>query len=106
LQIGLANLDRFTAIGAFSGVSPQRFDPASSFAGVFKNAAEFNRRVPLLWMGAGTAEPERILAMKQVAESLRKAGVDVTWFEAPGLTHEWQTWRLCLRDFAPRLFRD
>jgi hypothetical protein len=27
------------------------------------------------------------------------------WVESPGLAHEWQTWRLALNDFAPRLFR-
>ena len=26
--------------------------------------------------------------------------------ETPGTDHEWQTWRRCLHEFAPRLFRD
>ena len=36
----------------------------------------------------------------------RQAGIkNVVFEEAPGLGHEWQTWRLALHDFAPRLFR-
>ena len=26
-------------------------------------------------------------------------------YESPGTAHEWQTWRRCFKEFAPRLFR-
>lgn len=103
LQIGLANLDLFAAIGSFSGVAPETFDVERAYGGVFRDR-KGAARLSLLWMGAGTAEPPRILGMKDVSETLNRSGIPVVWFEAPGLTHEWQTWRLCLRDFAPRLF--
>jgi len=105
LQIGLANRDRFGAIASFSGVVPEGFDPATSYGGVFRDPQAFARQETLLWMGAGTAEPPRIYGMKQVAEKIRGAGIPVVWLDVPGLTHEWQTWRRCLLDFAPRLFR-
>jgi enterochelin esterase-like enzyme len=34
-----------------------------------------------------------------------KVGVKYVYREWPGLSHEWQLWRSCLNDFAPRLFR-
>jgi enterochelin esterase family protein len=36
---------------------------------------------------------------------LTKAGIKNVYFESPGTAHEWLTWRRCLNDFAPRLFR-
>ena len=27
------------------------------------------------------------------------------FYESPGTSHEWQTWRRDLKDFAPRLFQ-
>jgi enterochelin esterase family protein len=48
--------------------------------------------------------------VKQQAESLAvpstRRGFRYVAFESPGTSHEWQTWRRSLYDFAPRLFRD
>ncbi len=103
-QIGLANLDKFSHIGAFSGGGLRNFDPKTSNGGVFADAAAFNRRVPLFWMGAGSAEASRALAAQETVAALNKAGVKAVWFVAPGTSHEWETWRKCLLDFAPKLF--
>jgi hypothetical protein len=35
----------------------------------------------------------------------QQANVKHVYFESPGTAHEWLTWRRCLNDFAPRLFR-
>jgi enterochelin esterase-like enzyme len=106
LNLTLRHLDRFAWIGAMSGPPRQAFDVSSAFDGVFRDTAAFNRKVRLLWLGAGTAE-ERIhtntLAMH---EALRQAGIRNEFFSSPGTDHEWQTWRRCLYEFAPRLFRD
>ncbi len=104
VQIGLRHLDRFAYIGAFSGGAFRGFDPGTSFGGIFKDAVEFNKRVRLFWMGAGTAEPGAVSAGKTAVEALNKAGIKAVWFEAPGTSHEWQTWRVCLREFASHLF--
>lgn len=104
MQIGLSHLDLFAFVGAFSGGAFRNFDLQTSYDGVFRDSAAFNKRVQLLWMGAGTAEMSRMAGLQQAAESLRKAGVRLVWFEAQGTSHEWQTWRLSLHDFAPRLF--
>jgi enterochelin esterase family protein len=44
-------------------------------------------------------------AVKGVVEKLNQAGIPAIWYEAPGTSHEWQTWRKSLHDFAPRLFK-
>src|SRR5262249_18309939 len=56
LQIGLGHLDTFAYIGSFSGALFDKTDVAKSYGGVFADAAAFNQKVPLLWLGAGTGE--------------------------------------------------
>jgi enterochelin esterase-like enzyme len=109
-QITLANLGTFAWIGMFSGtgigLSTQPFDTATAFNGAFADAASFNRKVHLLWIGLGTAEPNPFPAsIKAFRESLDKGGITYVYFESPGTAHEWLTWRRDLNDFAPRLFR-
>jgi enterochelin esterase-like enzyme len=103
LQIGLGNLDRFAYIGAFSGAA-RLGDPATAYNGAFADAPAFNKRVRLLWLGAGRAEERFHAAAKEAHETLKRAGILSVFFECP-FAHEWQTWRYSLHDFAPRLFR-
>jgi enterochelin esterase-like enzyme len=56
-------------------------------------------------MGAGSVESSWATSGKATVEALTEAGIPAVWFEAPGTSHEWQTWRKCLYDFAPRLFQ-
>jgi enterochelin esterase-like enzyme len=94
MQIGLGNLDKFGYIGSFSGGGAARSDFSTS-----------EPKPLLVWMGAGAAESSRMTSAKATAEAMNKAGIQAVWFEAPGTSHEWQTWRKCLYDFAPRLFQ-
>ncbi len=94
MQIGFANLDKFGYIGSFSGGGAARSDFGTS-----------EPKPLLVWMGAGTAESGRMSSAKATVEAMNKAGITAVWFEAPGTSHEWQTWRKCLYDFAPRLFQ-
>lgn len=105
LQIGLSNLDKFAYIGAFSGGGIRNFDLKTSYNGVFRDPAAFNKLVPVLWFGAGSAEAARMTAAKDAVAAMNQAGIKAIWFESPGTSHEWQTWRRSLHDFAPRLFR-
>jgi enterochelin esterase family protein len=105
MQIGLNNLDTFGYIGAFSGGTLRNLDPKTSYQGVFSNADAFNKKVPLLWMSAGSLELERFAGLKAGVEALKSAGINVKWVEYPGLAHEWEAWRRSLGDFAPLLFR-
>jgi enterochelin esterase-like enzyme len=111
-QITLNHLDLFSHIGGFSGAAgplvlgDQKLDPKTAYNGVFADPAAFAKKVPLLWLGVGTQEPERMHAgIQRLHASLTEAGIQHVYYESPGTDHEWQTWRRDLKDFAPRLFR-
>ena len=73
LFITLQHLDLFAYIGSFSGPiipnlnvgnltvnsTPEPFDSKTAYGGAFAEAATFNRRVKLFWLGVGTAEPDQ-----------------------------------------------
>jgi enterochelin esterase-like enzyme len=103
-QTVLGNLDKFAYLGGFSGSSGGRggFDAKTSHKGVFADAAAFNKKMKVLFLGIGTAEGP---GTKNFSEQLTKAGIRNVYFESAGTAHEWLTWRRCLNDFAPRLFR-
>ena len=110
--ITLNHLDKFSYIGGFSGAGTgfvfgnNSFDQKTAFNGVFADPAAFNKKVHLLWLGVGTAEPERMhTGIVAFHEALVKAGIDVKFYESPGTAHEWQTWRRDLNLFAPLLFQ-
>jgi enterochelin esterase family protein len=119
MAVTLAHLDMFSYIGTFSGAqfarprsssetaSPatQPFDLRTSYGGVFADAAAFNSKVRLLWMGAGTAELQLSESLRENTEKLRAAQIKVVQFHSSGTAHEWQTWRICLNKFAPLLFQ-
>jgi enterochelin esterase-like enzyme len=106
LQIALAHLDRFSYIGSFSGPGFGAFNARTSYGGAFRDAAAFNNRVHLLWIGAGTAETPIHKAAQAFHEALDQAGIKNVFVESSGTAHEWQTWRRALYDFAPRLFQE
>ncbi len=108
-QITLKHLDLFSYIGGFSGggggFGGGAFDPKTAHGGVMADADDFNKKVHLVWLGIGTAEPQRMYeSVKNYHEALEKAGIKHVYYESPGTSHEWQTWRRCLREFAPLLF--
>jgi enterochelin esterase-like enzyme len=100
----LAHLDKFAYIGGFSGSSGGRggFDPKTSNGGVFADAAAFNNKVKLLFLGIGSAEGA---GTRTFSEQLTQAGIKNVYYESAGTAHEWLTWRRCFKEFAPRLFR-
>jgi len=100
----LSNLDKFAYLGGFSGSSGGRggFDPKTSNNGVFADSAGFNKKVKVLFLGIGSVEGP---GTKSFSEQLSKAGIKNTYFESAGTAHEWLTWRRCLNDFVPRLFK-
>jgi len=100
----LPNLDKFAYLGGFSGSSGggAGFDPKTSNGGVFADPAAFNKKMKVLFLGIGSVEGPNT---KNFSEQLTRAGIHNVYFESPGTAHEWLTWRRCLNDFAPRLFR-
>ncbi len=109
-QITLAHLDKFAWIGGFSGSggigTAAPFDAKTAYNGVLADPAAFNKRVKLVWIGIGTKEPERMYTgVHSFHEALTQAGIEHVYYESPGTSHEWLTWRRDLNDFASRLFR-
>jgi enterochelin esterase-like enzyme len=71
---------------------------------VFTDPASFNQKLRLFWWGAGTAEEGIYNATKTSLAELDAVGIQSIFVEFPGTSHEWQTWRKSLYDFAARLF--
>jgi enterochelin esterase-like enzyme len=75
--------------------------------GVFADSAAFAKRVHVLWLGVGTAEPERFRdGIRQLQAGLNEANIQHIYVESEATDHEWRTWRRALQNFAPRLFQD
>jgi enterochelin esterase-like enzyme len=107
--ITLKHLDLFSYIGGFSGAGGMMDDGPpdlkNGFDGAFADPAVFGKKVHLLYLGVGTAEPERFQTrLRGLHEALEQAGIKHVWWQSPGTDHEWQTWRRNLKDFASRLF--
>ena len=105
LVIGLANLDTFGWIGSFSAPPLGPIDPAISFRGALAHPAGVDRRLHLLWLGAGSAETRFVRRMNDLGRRLQEIGIAHEAYLVPDGMHEWQTWRACLAQFAQRIFR-
>jgi enterochelin esterase-like enzyme len=97
-QITLANLDKFSHIGLFSGGSIAANDPALA------DPAAFKQKVKVLFVSYGSKE--NTAAAKANHEALEKLGIKNVYYESPNTAHEWQTWRRSLYQFVPLLFQE
>jgi enterochelin esterase family protein len=108
-MIALRHLDTFASIGGLSGTGSfgaTAIDTATYFDGVFADAATFNAKMKLVFVGHGTAEPERMLTgMRAYHDSLTRLGIKHEYYVSEGTGHEWLTERRNLRELAVRLFR-
>jgi enterochelin esterase-like enzyme len=109
-QITFDHLDMFSYIGGFSGAGMafgnQQPDVKSAYNGAMADPAAFAKRVHLLWVGVGTEEPAMMHAgLERLHTALQEAKIQHVFYESPGTSHEWQTWRRDLNELAPRLFR-
>jgi enterochelin esterase-like enzyme len=95
-QIGLANLDKFSHIGIFSGGNIAPADVT--------DMDNFKKKVKVVFVSYGSRE--RGAAGKAAVEALQQAGIKSVFYESPETAHEWLTWRRSLYQFAPLLFRD
>jgi enterochelin esterase-like enzyme len=105
LMIGLTNLDKFSAIGALSRPPDDRLDVRTSYGGVMADAADFNKKVRLLFWGTGTLETGIYNSVQATRAKLDKAGIKYSYKEFPGLAHEWPLQREEFREFATRVFQ-
>ena len=102
-QITLANLDKFSHIGIFSGGS---IAPTN-----ITDMAAFKQKVKVLFVSYGSRElsgnrPGFGGDPKANTEALKVAGENTYFYVSPDTAHEWQSWRRSLHQFAPLLFQD
>ncbi len=114
IAVTMANLDKFSHVGLFSGgaaagrgapsATPAPLDLKSIYSGQMANPAEFNKKVRVFFFSCGGDEyPD---ALQRHQEQLVAAGIKNSYvYVSPATAHEWQTWRRSLYAFAPLLFR-
>src|SRR5205814_4574296 len=75
----LPNTDKFAYLGGFSGSSGGRggFDPKTSNNGVFADAAAFNKKMKVVFLGIGSVEGP---GTKSFSEALSTAGIHNVYF--------------------------
>jgi enterochelin esterase-like enzyme len=89
---GIEHLDKFAYLGGFSGGGRGVQLPGDK------------PKPKLVFRGRGSEEGAGRGGV--VAEdTFAKAGIPVVDYISPGTAHEWLTWRRCLYEFAPKLFR-
>ena len=101
--IAPANLDKFSAIGLFSG--------GSISADSIKEIEQFKEKVKLVFVGYGNKELGGNRGgfggdPKAATEGLKTAGVNAHFYVSQDTAHEWQSWRRCLYQMAQLLFDD
>ena len=94
-SIALANLDKFSHIGIFSG--------GSIATNEITDLAAFKQQVKLVFISYGSRE--KGAAGKASVEALKQTGVNSVFYESSLTAHEWQSWRRSLHQFAPLLFK-
>jgi enterochelin esterase family protein len=105
-MIGLRNPSVFASIGGLSGTGGVIADQATYYDGVFADAAKFNERTKLLFLGHGGAEPERMMTgFLGFHQRLTDLGIQHKYYVSEGTGHVWLTERRNLREFSTRLFR-
>lgn len=107
-QTTMMNPDKFAWVGGFSGAGFRQTgsDITEMYDGIWKNAAAFNKNTKLMYLSIGTKEPERMYQnVNSFHIDLEKAGIKHVYYESPNTSHEWQTWRRSLRQFAGMLFK-
>jgi len=95
-QITLANLDKFSHIGIFSGGSIGPSDVT--------DISLFKKNVKVVFVSYGSRE--RGAPGKANVEALQQSGIKSVFYESPETAHEWLSWRRSLYQFAPLLFQD
>lgn len=100
-DVVFTHLDKFAYAGGFSGAI-FGLDVNKTYDGIFSRPAKVNGRLHCLFLGSGSEEN---MGTARLIDDLTRAGIKVTGYVSPGTHHEWLTWRRCLREFVPLLFK-
>lgn len=108
-QTTMMNTDKFSYVGGFSGAAflQPETDFKTVYNGVWADPDAFNRKMKLVYLSIGTTEPERMYqSVNNFHLNLEKIGIRHVYYESPGTSHEWQTWRRSLHQFAGLIFKE
>jgi enterochelin esterase-like enzyme len=101
-SVTMANLDKFSYMGLFSGATISMDD--------VNNTPGFKDKVKLVFVSYGSREigagSRRGGDPKAGVDALKQAGVNSVFYVSPNTAHEWQSWRRSLREFALLLFKE
>jgi len=106
-MITLANTDKFSYIGLFSGASLS-MDDVNKIPG-------FKDKVKFVFVSYGSKEIDWMIQRgreftggdpRENVEALKKAGINCVLYISPNTAHEFLSWRRSLREFAPMLFME
>jgi enterochelin esterase-like enzyme len=105
--ITLANMDKFSHIGLFSGGSISMED--------VNNTPGFKDKVRLVFVSFGSRELGNNSFggrspfggdPKENDDALKKSGINSVFYVSPDTAHEFLSWRRSLREIAPLLFKE
>lgn len=112
----LNNIDKFAWIGSFSGafVMWPNVRGAQGTSGINMEAVEkqvfpnlnssVNSQLKLLYIAIGI-DDSLIESNRQFNGLLKEKNINFVGIESAGYAHEWSYWRICLVDYAGRLFK-
>ena len=98
--IGLNHPELFGYVGAFSGATGE-----AAIAKALADPAKTNQDYRLIWIGCGT-EDFALNGTRNFRQLLASKGIRHEWVESPGYRHDYQIWRIYLRDVLPKLFKE
>ena len=101
LDIVVPHLDMFAYIGLFSG-AVYGLDVHKNYGGIMSDAKTFNSKLRCFFIGYGTDEN---VGQTKLRKELDDNGIRYTPFISQGTAHEWLTWRRCLKEFLPLIFK-
>ena len=97
--IGFGHPELFSVVGGFSGYS------RPSAERLLADPAKANQDYKIIFIGSGT-EDRAVTGGGALHEAFTEKGVNHIWSEDPGYGHDYQIWRIYLRDLLQKTFRD
>ncbi len=103
-DVTMANLDKFSYIGSFSGATSisRRTDLNKVYGGALADADKFNEQVKVIFFSEGSVENMRA---KETCEILNEHGIPAIYYLSEGTGHEWLTWRRSFNEFIQLIFK-
>jgi enterochelin esterase-like enzyme len=102
LNIGLAHLDKFSNILAFSS-AVRNPEQDSVLMRLISDPVKINNALKVFWIGCGT-EDGLFAGNKGLSDILKKKGITHTFYPTGG-AHTWTVWRLYLFETLPLIFK-